>query len=100
MKRFYVNSRKHYIRAQAVNQHKAQRVENPEAQIFNRKYIFYGLNKILHAEYYNLTISVLPPPASIAFFAEAEKAWALTSSFAFSSPLPKIFTRSLFLRSP
>src|SRR3569833_3405572 len=42
---------------------------------------------------YNFTI--VPPAATIAFCAEAEKACAFTSSLAFSSPRPSIFTRSL-----
>src|SRR6195952_3743155 len=49
-------------------------------------------------EIYNFTI--VPPAASIAFCAVAENAWALTSNLAFSSPRPRIFTRSFLETKP
>src|SRR5690606_5314865 len=48
--------------------------------------------------YYHVT--TVPPAASIAFSAEAENAWALTSTLDFNSPRPKIFTKSFLDTNP
>src|SRR5690606_8618986 len=81
-----------------VHQEETQRDEDAVAQLLDPPNVLYRFDEVLHPR--ASTSSVLPPLASMAALAVALKAWAFTSMASFSSPRPRIFTRSLREMSP
>src|SRR5690606_35423524 len=91
-----IDAGKDDIRSQPENDQVAERIQDPHPKVFDRENILYGGKEPLHY----FTVVAVPPVPSIALTAVAENAWASTLSFLFSSPLPRIFTRSLFPTMP